>query len=250
MSFGGGGGGALTAHVHDNTPLQGGPLNFDNVTIGSLTNNDMVYSDGNALQRLPIGSPNDVMTVSGGSVPSWVAGGAAGWSLLGSVSEATPTSSLNVSITGTDILRVFWMATNNAAGDDKVCLRFNGDAGNNYGLDEGRWRAAAGTPTSSQQANTDKIEISETQYLDFTFTGCFDVLNLNGGNTYLANGFSVLGNTNMLGSLSDPDGASMAYGSYFGGATSITSIQLVSTGGSTGGSLIKGRMVVYGTNFS
>ncbi|SVE28928.1 uncharacterized protein METZ01_LOCUS481782, partial [marine metagenome] len=36
MAFGGGGGGTITAHVHDNTPSEGGPLDFGNVTIASM----------------------------------------------------------------------------------------------------------------------------------------------------------------------------------------------------------------------
>ena len=48
MPFTGGGGGQLTAHVHDNTPLQGGPLNFNNTTIGGMNAGDITFSDGAA----------------------------------------------------------------------------------------------------------------------------------------------------------------------------------------------------------
>jgi hypothetical protein len=75
MAFGGGGGGQITAHVHDNTPLQGGPLNMAGTTIGSLNAGSITYSDGAALQELVIGNTADTLTVSGGN-PTWSAAGA------------------------------------------------------------------------------------------------------------------------------------------------------------------------------
>ena len=79
MPFSGGGGsGQLTAHVHDNTPLQGGPLNFNNTTIGGMGAGDITYSDGAALQTLtypavPAGESLKAVALS--TAPSWVAGG-------------------------------------------------------------------------------------------------------------------------------------------------------------------------------
>jgi len=71
MGFGGGGGGALPNHQHTNVPLTGGPLDFVNTTIASLTANSMTYSDGAALQELTIGADAQVLGVSGGT-PSWI----------------------------------------------------------------------------------------------------------------------------------------------------------------------------------
>ena len=71
MSFGGGGSGALPNHEHTNIALDGGPLDFVNTTIASLTANSMTYSDGAALQELTIGSDAQVLGVSGGS-PTWI----------------------------------------------------------------------------------------------------------------------------------------------------------------------------------
>lgn len=71
MSFGGGGSGALPNHEHTNIALDGGPLDFVNTTIASLTANSMTYSDGAALQELTIGSDAQVLAVSGGS-PAWI----------------------------------------------------------------------------------------------------------------------------------------------------------------------------------
>tara|TARA_R110002051_G_scaffold292462_1_gene357250 strand:+ start:1110 stop:2168 length:1059 start_codon:yes stop_codon:yes gene_type:complete len=71
MGFGGGGGGPLPVHVHNSVPLQGGPLDFVNDTIASLTANSMTYSDGAALQELTIGTDAQVLAVSGGA-PAWI----------------------------------------------------------------------------------------------------------------------------------------------------------------------------------
>lgn len=71
MSFGGGGSGALPNHEHTGIPLDGGPLDFVNTTIASLTANSMTYSDGAALQELTIGADAQVLAVQGGA-PAWI----------------------------------------------------------------------------------------------------------------------------------------------------------------------------------
>jgi len=71
MGFGGGGGGALPNHEHTGIPLDGGPLDFVNTTIASLTANSMTYSDGAALQELNVGLDAQVLGVSGGT-PAWI----------------------------------------------------------------------------------------------------------------------------------------------------------------------------------
>ena len=81
MSFGGGGGGAITAHVHDNTPSEGGPLDFGNVTIGSMAQGSVTYSDGAALQELvaPALPAGEVLSFQpAATAPSWSAAAASG----------------------------------------------------------------------------------------------------------------------------------------------------------------------------
>ena len=81
MSFGGGGGGAITAHVHDNTPSEGGPLDFGNVTIGSMAQGSVTYSDGAALQELvaPALPAGEVLSFQpAATAPSWSAAAAGG----------------------------------------------------------------------------------------------------------------------------------------------------------------------------
>ena len=76
MGFGGGGSAGLTNHVHNNIPLQGGPLDFANDTIASLNVGSTTFSNGAALQELVIGNAGDTMVVNGaGTAPEWGAGG-------------------------------------------------------------------------------------------------------------------------------------------------------------------------------
>lgn len=72
MGFSGGGSNVLKPHKHSSALQDGSPLNMNNVTEATLTAGDIVYSDGSALQRLPIGADTTVLAVSG-STPSWSA---------------------------------------------------------------------------------------------------------------------------------------------------------------------------------
>jgi len=70
MGFSGGGSNTLKPHKHSSAVQDGSPLDMNNVTEATLTAGDIVYSDGAALQRLPIGADTTVLAVSG-STPSW-----------------------------------------------------------------------------------------------------------------------------------------------------------------------------------
>jgi len=76
MGFGGGGGAGLPNHQHTNIPLTGGPLDFANVTIASLLAGSLTFSNGAALQELPIGGAGDQLQVTAGA-PAWVSASAA-----------------------------------------------------------------------------------------------------------------------------------------------------------------------------
>jgi len=71
LGFSGGGSGALPNHEHTLIPLDGGPLDFVNTTIGSLSNGSLTFSNGTALQELNIGLGAQVLGVSGGA-PAWI----------------------------------------------------------------------------------------------------------------------------------------------------------------------------------
>ena len=72
MGFSGGGSNTLKPHKHSSAVQDGSPLDMNNVTEATLTAGDIVYSDGAALQRLPIGANNTILIASGSS-PSWSA---------------------------------------------------------------------------------------------------------------------------------------------------------------------------------
>ena len=73
MGFGGGGSNITLPHTHSSLIVNdGGALQMDNVTQATLTAGDMVYSNGSALQRIPVSSDSTVLTLSG-SVPTWAA---------------------------------------------------------------------------------------------------------------------------------------------------------------------------------
>ena len=103
MPFSGGGGGQLSNHVHDNTPLQGGPLNFNNTTIGGMNAGDITYSDGAALQTLAypaVPAGESLVAVPASTSPSWVAGGASGsMELIATQTLAVATSSITITPT-------------------------------------------------------------------------------------------------------------------------------------------------------
>ena len=135
MPFSGGGGGQLTNHVHDNTPLQGGPLNFNNTTIGGMNSGDLTYSDGAALQQLAIAAPNDQLRVSAGNIPEWYTPAAAAGGSLEFIEEMTlgaDTSSWIMTLTNPHIVSDYdsliaeIMIRNNAGSNPNVTYRVNG----------------------------------------------------------------------------------------------------------------------------
>ena len=75
MGFSGGGSGQLLNHEHDGTlALDGGPLDFKNITQSSMSLGSITYSDGNHLQELikPAVPANDILQfATAASGPSW-----------------------------------------------------------------------------------------------------------------------------------------------------------------------------------
>jgi hypothetical protein len=91
MGFSGGGSNVLKPHKHSNAVQDGSPLNMNNVTEASLSAGDIVYSDGNALQRLAIGTPAQQLKVNAGATaPEYFtpAGAASTWTMISEVTSA------------------------------------------------------------------------------------------------------------------------------------------------------------------
>jgi len=135
MGFGGGGGGALPAHVHNSVPLQGGPLDFVNDTISSMNAGSTTFSNGAALQELVIGNAGDSLVVNAGATaPEWSAAGASPvWIADGTDSSAGGTASLQVAgMTGRDITQVLFSVGVNATTTAYPMIRVNGISTTTY----------------------------------------------------------------------------------------------------------------------
>jgi len=77
MGFSGGGSGLLLNHEHDGTlALDGGPLDFKNITQSSMSAGSLSFSDGVHLQELvkPVVPANEILQfATAASAPSWAA---------------------------------------------------------------------------------------------------------------------------------------------------------------------------------
>jgi len=123
MPFNGGGGGAITPHVHNAVPLQGGPLDFVNDTISSMNAGSVTFSSGAALQELVIGNPSDALVVNGaGNAPEWAAGASAGaYTFLQTETLGADTNSWTVNLT-----TPYQVATNGSLVIELESLETNG----------------------------------------------------------------------------------------------------------------------------
>jgi len=153
MGFSGGGSNVLKPHKHSSAVQDGSPLNMNNVTEATLNAGDIVYSDGSALQRLPIGNTADSLVVSA-NAPSW---GAATSNPLIKVTKTFAdivvagtsmdiyTLPVNAALTNvyTDITTVFDLST-------AVTV---GDAGDDNGFVEASdWTAGTGLTSATRGA--------------------------------------------------------------------------------------------------
>jgi|TARA_R110002110_G_scaffold384662_1_gene596278 hypothetical protein len=115
MGFGGGGGGALPNHEHTNIALDGGPLDFVNTTIASLTAGSTTFSDGAALQELVIGNAGETLTVNGGgTAPEWAAAGGGAWVNEGSDINTSKGVDLSVSVSDADVYQILYNVNDGA----------------------------------------------------------------------------------------------------------------------------------------
>jgi len=116
MGFNGGGAGALPAHQHTNVANTGGPLDLNGVTIGSLNQGSVVYSDGAALQELikPAVPANEVLTYAPAAVaPTWASAGGGVWTEVINEYDNTAANTLDTGFVDMGeyrVLKLFWSA--------------------------------------------------------------------------------------------------------------------------------------------
>jgi len=138
MGFSGGGSNVLLPHTHDGRVAQdGGELDFNNITQANSSAGQVFYSNGTALQQLAIGNPADVLTVSAGNLPSWVAPSSGGGAielvdhteLSGSATEINTTFT---AIDGNDIACLLVYVNAVPDGGNDVQCQINGRTSNYY----------------------------------------------------------------------------------------------------------------------
>ena len=161
MGFGGGGGGALPAHVHNSVPLQGGPLDFANDTIASLNVGSTTFSNGVALQELVIGNATDHLVVNGaGNAPEWTPAAAGSSGNLELIETKTATGN---STTDFD----FTFATPLNFATDTAAMFFVIQGGTDAGTDV---RARVGDTTTGAVYTTN-YDLTSTKNTTGTLTG-------------------------------------------------------------------------------
>ena len=141
MGFSGGGSNILKAHTHDGTVLQdGGALDFDNATQGSMSAGSITQSDGAHLQELLIGNPAEVPRVNGaGTALEYHSPVDLTGSLELLATEDLAATGANVAVTGT------WTAADyscfiikggfqndNSGGTPSLRFRINNSSANDY----------------------------------------------------------------------------------------------------------------------
>jgi len=133
MGFGGGGGAALPNHQHTNTPLTGGPLDFGGVTVGSMSQGDLTYSNGTTLQVLNLGNATETLSVNpGATAPEWAAAGGASYEFLERfvlVANDDITCTLATPISVTDLAEVviIWRGKWSSGGTHSLGLQIGTD---------------------------------------------------------------------------------------------------------------------------
>lgn len=126
MGFSGGGSSQTKPHTHDsNIVNDGGSLQFDNVTQGSLTAGDVVYSDGTHFQRLAIGGAGSTLAVNGGATaPEWASAASGAWTEEGNAINTSPATSLDVDVSDADVYQVLFNVAD-GGGTSSVVIRLN-----------------------------------------------------------------------------------------------------------------------------
>ena len=136
MGFGGGGSAGMTAHVHNNVPLQGGPLDFANDTIASLNAGSTTFSDGAALQELTIGNAGETLTVNGAATaPEWATAGSGAWTEEGNDVNTVKGATLDVTVSDADVYQILYnVADGGDVATPALTMRLNDDTGANYDM--------------------------------------------------------------------------------------------------------------------
>tara|TARA_B100000809_G_scaffold27396_1_gene23869 strand:+ start:1024 stop:1779 length:756 start_codon:yes stop_codon:yes gene_type:complete len=230
MGFSGGGSNVLKNHKHDGTVVQdGGSLDADNVTSADLTAGDIIYSNGTHLQRVAIGNPADVLTVSAGNLPSWVApaGGGGAIELVDHTELSGSATEINTTFTaidGNDIacLLVYVNAVPDGGNDVQCQIGSNGVLRNSNYYVEGA-KIAGATQTLIDLNAAASFRVSPHEGANKAQTS---VINVFVGDSTMASTLSQIINY-MVSGHSDAGASTWENGSQTtAGSTTLTSVRI------------------------
>ena len=242
MGFGGGGGGALPAHVHNSLPLQGGPLDFANDTIASLNVGSTTFSDGAALQELVVGNAGDTLIVNGaGTAPEWGAPGAGSWNLEGSDTQ-TNVANLNVNVSDKDVYQIMYNVGNSTVSGFDLGMTINNIGGTGY--DTGVWyvnNSAAGSGVASIGQAEAVLSVGGSNK---SHTGTIFIFKSQTNSGHVS-GTTYRGSELTSASTHGFDYCIMNGGTLIGLTTAVTSLQIKLTLGVN----VSGSMVVTSMNY-
>jgi hypothetical protein len=144
------------------------PVANGGTNIASYTAGDILYASGSTtLTKLPIGSSGQVLTVSGGGIPSWSAGGAV-TSVTGSGINVSPTTgAVVVSLTGTNVTNALGFTPPSLSGTNNW-TGANTFSSGSITSDEYNFNATSSIYLSS---STVKIDISSNNIAIFDQSG-------------------------------------------------------------------------------
>jgi len=181
LGFSGGGSNILKAHKHTSAVQDGGQLDMDNVTEAELTAGDVIFSDGNALQRLAIGAATNALVVNGAATaPEWAAGGS---SPVVTVQNAAITNgSTTTSPTFVDIPGSSLTLPTRAGGYAllSACFTVNGNAVNSnikVGIYHGGSLQEVQVERQHDASNESSLSVTGMQALDGSLVKCQYAIN-------------------------------------------------------------------------
>lgn len=185
MGFGGGGSSGMTAHVHNNVPLQGGPLDFVNDTVSSMNVGSTTYSNGAALQELVIGNASEVLAVNAGATaPEWVSAGGGSWTQVFTDTLGAATNEWTNTFTG--------ISQNDNA---MYCLQIQAGFDNDSDILM-QFHDSTGVITAGYYSDGIKITAGAATYLNDDNVDWARVLQQVGRKSYCLTVFMTMGNSN------------------------------------------------------
>jgi len=131
-------------------------LDTTGMTNPMTTTGDTIYSSsGSTPARLGIGTSGQVLTVSGGGVPSWAAAAGGGMTLLSTTTLSGSSTSISITPTGYTYIDVLIKNVYASTNDTNASFRLNSDTGSNYTYHSIRYDGATllGTSNFAQTQN-------------------------------------------------------------------------------------------------